>query len=76
MIIALPMITSLPPQNQQETDWPDTLAVQILGISSTTLDQPPEVMYNRRQIQPSSDLEIPKLEEDSDQDQLQILITS
>ena len=58
------------PQNQQETNWPDTLTVQILGVSSTTLDQPPEVMYNRRQIQPSSvDLEIPALEEDSDQDQ-------
>ena len=34
------------------------------------MDQPPEVTYNRCQIQPSStDLEIPKLEEDSDQDQ-------
>ena len=58
------------PQNQQETDWPDILAIQIPGVSSTTLDQPPEVKYNRCQIQPSSaDLEIPKLEEDSDQDQ-------
>ena len=57
------------PQHQQETDWPDAPAIQILGISSTTLDQPPEVTYNRHQIQPSSvDLEIPKLEEDSDQD--------
>ena len=34
------------------------------------MDQPPEVTYNRCQIQPSStDLEIPELEEDSDQDQ-------
>ena len=58
------------PQNQQETDWPDAPAIQIPGISSTTSDQPPEVTYNRCQIQPSSiDLEIPKLEEDSDQDQ-------
>ena len=58
------------PQNQQETNWPDAPAVQILGVSSTTSDQPPEVMYNRHQIQSSSvDLEIPKLEEDSDQDQ-------
>ena len=57
-------------QNQQETNWPEAPTVQILGISSTTLDQPPEVTYNRCQIQPSStDLEIPKLEEDSDQDQ-------
>ena len=63
-------------QNQQETDWPDTPAFQILGISSTTSDQPPEVMYNRRQIQPSAvDLEIPELEEDSDQDQFADLDT-
>ena len=57
-------------QNQQETDWPDAPAIQIPGVSSTTSDQPPEVTYNRCQIQPSSvDLEIPELEEDSDQDQ-------
>ena len=58
------------PQNQQETDWSDTPAIQIPGISSTTSDQPPEVTYNRCQIQPSSvNLEIPELEEDSDEDQ-------
>ena len=58
------------PQNQQETNWPEAPTIQIPGISSTTSDQPPEVMCNRHQIQPSSvDLEIPKLEEDSDQDQ-------
>ena len=57
-------------QNHQETNWPEVPAIQIPGISSTTSDQPPEVMNNRHQIQPSStDLEIPKLEEDSDQDQ-------
>ena len=57
------------PQSQQETDWPDAPTIHILGISSTTSDQPPEVMYNRCQIQPSTvDLEIPELEEDSDQD--------
>ena len=57
-------------QNQQKTDWPEAPTIQILGISSTTSDQSPEVMYNRCQIQPSStDLEIPELEEDSDQDQ-------
>ena len=57
-------------QNQQETNWPEAPAIQILGVSSTTSVQPPEVMYNRCQLQPSStDLEIPKLEEDSDQDQ-------
>ena len=42
------------PQNQQETNWPDAPAIQIPGISSTTFDQPPEVTYNRCQIQPSS----------------------
>ena len=57
-------------QNQQETDWPDAPTIQIPGISSTTSDQPPEVTYNRHQIQSSTvDLEIPELEEDSDQDQ-------
>ena len=63
-------------QNQQETDWPDTPAIQIPGISSTTLGQPPEVMYNRRQIQSSAvDLKIPELEEDSDLDQFTDLDT-
>ena len=63
-------------QNQQETDWPDAPAIQILGISSTTSDQPPEVTYNRCQVQPSAvDLEIPELEEDSDQDQFADLDT-
>ena len=57
-------------QNQQETNWPEAPAIQIPSVSSTASDQPPEVMYNRCQIQPSStDLEIPQLEEDSDQDQ-------
>ena len=47
-------------QNQQETNWPDAPAILIPGVSSTTSDQPPEVMYNRLQIQPSAvDLEIP-----------------
>ena len=63
-------------QNQQETNWPDAPAIQIPGISSTTLDQPPEVMYNRHQSQPSSvDPDIPELEEDSDQDQFADLDT-
>ena len=63
-------------QNQQETDWPDAPIIQIPGISSTKLDQPPEVMYNACQTQPSSvDLEIHKLEEDSDQDQFADLDT-
>ena len=64
------------PQSQQETDWPDAPTIQIPGFSLTTSDQPPEVMYNRCQIQPYTvDLEIPKLEEDSDQDQFADLDT-
>ena len=63
-------------QNQQETDWPDAPTFQIPGISSTTPDQPPKVTYNRCKIQPSAvDLKIPKLEEDSDQDQFADLHT-
>ena len=64
------------PQNQQETDWPDAPIIQIPGVSSTTSDQPPEVMYNRHQVQPSTvDLKIPELEDDSDQDQFADLDT-
>ena len=56
-------------QDQQETNWPDAPAIQIQGVSSTT-DQPPEVTYNRRQVQPSKvDPEIPVLEDNSDPDQ-------
>ena len=40
-------------RNQQETDWPDSPTIQIPGVSSTT-DQPPEVTYNRSQVQPST----------------------
>ena len=64
------------PQNQQETDWPDAPAIKIPGVSSTTSDQPPEVMYNRQQVQSSAvNLEIPKLEDNSDQDQFTDLDT-
>ena len=64
------------PQNQQETDWPDTPAIQIPGVSSTTSDQPPEVMYNRHQVQPSTvNLKIPESEDESDQDQFADLDT-
>ena len=64
------------PQNQQKTDWPDTPTIQIPGVSSTTSDQPPEVTYNRHQVQPSTvDLKIPELEDDSDQDQFTDLDT-
>ena len=63
-------------QNQQETNWSDTPTVQIPGVSSTTLGRPPEVTYNRRQVQSSAvDLKIPELEEDSDQDQFADLDT-
>ena len=56
-------------QDQQETDWPDAPTVQIPGVSSTT-DQPLEVTYNRRQVQPSEvGPKIPVLEDDSDLDQ-------
>ena len=62
-------------QNQQQTNWPDAPAVQIPGLSSTT-DQPQEVMYNRRQVQPSTEnLKIPELEDDSNQDQFADLDT-
>ena len=63
-------------QNQQETDWSDAPTIQIPGVSSTTSDQPPEVTYNRRQVQPSAvDLEIPELEDDSEPDQFADLDT-
>ena len=63
-------------QNQQETDWPDAPTIQIPGVSSTTSDQPPEVMYNRHQVQPTTvDLEIPELEDDSIPDQFADLDT-
>ena len=56
-------------QNQQETDWPDAPVIQIPGVSLTTSEQPPEVMYNRRQVQPSTvDAKISELEDNTDQD--------
>ena len=63
-------------QNLQETDWPDAPTIQIPGVSSTTSDHPPGVMYNRCQVQPSTEnLKIPELEDDSDQDQFTDLDT-
>ena len=62
-------------QNQQETNWPDASAIQIQGVSSTK-DQPLEVMYNRRQVQPSAvDPKITVLEDNSDPDQFADLDT-
>ena len=63
-------------QNQQETNLPDAPTIQIPGVSSTTSDQPPEVTYNRRQVQSSAvDPKIPELEDNSDQDQFADLDT-
>ena len=57
-------------QNQQETNWLDASTIQIPGVSLTTPDPPPEVMYNRHQVQPSAvDPKIPELENDSSLDQ-------
>ena len=56
-------------QDQPETDWPDAPTVLIPGVSSSK-DQPPEVMYNRHQVQSSEvDPKIPVLEDNSDRDQ-------
>ena len=63
-------------QNQQETNWPDAPTIQIPGVSSTTSDQPPEVMHNRHQVQPSAvDSKIPELEDNSESDQFADLDT-
>ena len=70
----MPLITLPPLKANKKLIGLDAPTVQIPGISSTTSDQPPEVTYNRCQVQPSAvDLEIPKLEEDSDQDQFAAL---
>ena len=56
-------------QNYQETDWPDALPVQIPRVSSSTA-QLPEQGYNKCQVQPSTEnLEIPELEENSEEEQ-------
>ena len=63
-------------QNQQETNWLDGPTIQIPDVSSTTSGQPPEVMYNRHQVQPSTvDLIIPALEDDLESDQFTDLDT-
>ena len=46
--------TNTDQQNYQETDWPDTPPVQIPKVSSS-MAQPPEQVYNRRQVQPSTE---------------------
>ena len=61
--------TNTDQQNYQETDWPDASPVQIPRVSSSTV-QPPEQGYNRCQVQPSAEnLEIPELEENSEEEQ-------
>ena len=53
----------------QETDWPDAIPVQILRVSSSTA-QPEEQRHNRRQAQHyTENYEIPKLEENSEEEQ-------
>ena len=67
---------NMAPQIQQETDWPDAPTIQIRGVSSTTSDQPPEITYNRQQVQASTENQkIPELEDDSDQSQFADLDT-
>ena len=53
----------------QETDWSDTIPMQIPRVSSSTA-QPEEQGHNRRQAQDYTDnFEIPKLEENSEEEQ-------
>ena len=53
----------------QETDWPDTIPVQISRVSSSTV-QPEEQGYNRCQAQHYiENYEIPELEENSEEEQ-------
>ena len=57
-------------QIPQETNWSDAPTIQIPGVSLTTSDQPPQVMYNRHQVQPSMvDPGIPELEDNLEPDQ-------
>ena len=53
----------------QETDWPDAIPMQIPRVSSSTA-QPEEQEHNRRQAQHyTENFEIPKLEENSEEEQ-------
>ena len=52
-----------------KTNWPDAPPMQIPRVSSSTV-QPPEQGHNRFQAQPyAENLEIPKLEENSEEEQ-------
>ena len=53
----------------QETNWPDAIPMQIPRVSSSTA-QLPEQGHNRRQAQHyTENLEIPELEENSEEEQ-------
>ena len=53
----------------QETDWPDTIPVQVPRVSSSTV-QPEEQGHNIRQAQyDTENFEIPELEENSEEEQ-------
>ena len=53
----------------QETNWPDTIPMQIPRVSSLTA-QPEEQGHNRHQAQHyTEDYEIPELEENSEEEQ-------
>ena len=61
--------TNTDQHNYQETDWPDAPPMQISRVSSS-IAQLPEQGYNRHQVQPSTEnLEIPELEENSEEEQ-------
>ena len=61
--------TNTDQQTYQETDWPDAFPMQIPRVSSLTA-KPPEQGHNRHQAQPSTEnVEIPKLEENSEEEQ-------
>ena len=53
----------------QETDWPDTIPMQIPRVSPSTA-QPEEQGHNRRQTRYNTEnFEIPELEENSEEEQ-------
>ena len=56
-------------QHNQETNWPDTILMQIPRVSSSTA-QPEEQGHNRCQAQHyTENFEIPELEENSEEEQ-------
>ena len=58
------------PMQIPETDWPDTIPVQIPRITSSTTQPEEEQGNNRRQAQYSTEnFEIPELEENSEEEQ-------